>query len=374
MRWTIIKARDALFQPPEVLMIKVAIVGASGYAGCELVRLLSCHPNVMLTHLYVSEQSADAHKAISLVSGKLYGLCSLTLEPLSYAAAALLTSEDADVIFMATDHKVSHDLAPVFLENGIAVIDLSGAFRISDPQLFSQYYGFELGSAQQELLKERVYGLVDWVKFEHLQTARLISMPGCYPTASELALKPLMAAKLLDCSMPPVINAVSGVSGAGRKAKLSNSFCEVSLNAYGLFNHRHLIEIEEQVGTKVIFNPHLGNFKRGILATITARLKIGTTKEQVALAYERAYLKCNQNSSHEFNTLVRVKNDTVKLQDVQYTPFCDLSYQLEESSRVEQGPYIVISSAIDNVLKGAASQAVEAMNIHFGLPRSRSLL
>ena len=360
-------------------MIKVAIVGASGYAGCELVRLLSCHPNVVLTHLFVSEHSADAGEEIASVYGQLRGLCALRLEPLSYEATAGLTAEDADVIFMATEHQVSHDLAPVFLENDITVIDLSGAFRISDPKAFSKYYGFELGAKQQELLKERVYGLVDWVKFEHLQTARLISMPGCYPTASELALKPLMATKLLDTTMPPVINAISGVSGAGRKAKLSNSFCEVSLNAYGLFNHRHLVEIEEQVGTKVIFNPHLGDFKRGILATITARLKPGVSAEQVAQAYERAYLKCAQNSLHELNTLVRLKTGTVKLQDVQYTPFCDLSFNVEpeiESDDIatKVGPYIVISSAIDNVLKGAASQAVEAMNIHFGLPRSRSLL
>lgn len=370
-------------------MIKVAIVGASGYAGCELVRLLAKHQNVTLTHLYVSEKSEDANEAISALNGALRGVCALNLEPLSYEHASTLTNEDADVIFMATDHKVSHDLAPIFLDNGIVVIDLSGAFRISDLDAFSQYYGFEFGPKQKKLMQERVYALVDWIKAESLQTARLISMPGCYPTASQLALKPLAEQNLLDISMAPVINAVSGVSGAGRKAKLTNSFCEVSLNAYGIFNHRHLIEIEENVGCKVIFNPHLGDFKRGILATITARLKPGVTKEQVASAYEKAYPKCALNAKHDKSeiateslpTLVRVKSGTVKLQDVQNTPFCDISYALEPECRQDQdqsnssvGPYIVISSAIDNLLKGAASQAVEAMNIHFGLPRSRSLL
>lgn len=355
-------------------MIKVAIVGASGYAGGELVRLLSRHQDVHLTHLYVSENSADAGAAISELYGTVYGQCNLKLEPLSLQHASGVTAEDCDVIFLATDHKVSHDLAPIFLDNGIEVIDLSGAFRVSDLELFSQYYGFSFGEAQRELMSERVYGLVDWVKQEDLQKARLIAMPGCYPTASELALKPLTANGLLDLSMPPVINAVSGVSGAGRKAKLSNSFCEVSLNAYGLFTHRHLIEIEEYVGAKVIFNPHLGDFKRGILATITARLKAGVTDEQLNDAYCKAYPqahhahKAHSDLPWEEQSLVRFKpNCTIKLHDVQHLPYCDLSFKRD-------GDYIVVSSAIDNLLKGAASQAIEAMNLHFGLPRSRSLV
>lgn len=358
-------------------MIKVAIVGASGYAGGELVRLLSAHQDVCLTHLYVSANSADAGANIADIYGTVRGLCSLCLEPLSLETASGLTSEDCDVIFLATDHKVSHDLAPMLLENGIVVIDLSGAFRITDLDLFAKYYGFEFGKKQRELMAERVYGLVDWVKKEDLQRAMLISMPGCYPTASELALKPLMANGLLDTSMPPVINAVSGVSGAGRKAKLTNSFCEVSLNAYGLFTHRHLIEIEEYVGCKVIFNPHLGDFKRGILATITARLKDDVSDEALAAAYEKAYPQYqsavnNGNAAngvlpHENLSMVRVRQGTVKLHDVQNLPYCDISY-------VRDGNYIVISSAIDNLLKGAASQAIEAMNLHFGLPRARSLI
>lgn len=371
-------------------MINVAIVGSSGYSGAELVRLLSRHPDVVLTHLFVSENSADRMQPISALYGQLSGLCALPLEPLSIESAAALTAEDCDVIFLATDHRVSHDLAPVLIENGIVVIDLSGAFRIKDEDKFERFYGFALGAAQHELMAERVYGLVDWVKREDLQQAQLISMPGCYPTASQLALKPLCANAelgikgLLDEDMPPVINAVSGVSGAGRKAKLSNSFCEVSLNAYGLFSHRHLIEIEEQLGTKVIFNPHLGNFKRGILATITARLKPSVRAEDVQNAYLRAYPQALSQMQNEvlskalgqdadlkakstFNSLVRLKQGTVKLSDVQNTPFCDISF-------VVDGKYIVISSAIDNLLKGAASQAIEAMNLHFGLPRTRCLL
>lgn len=350
-------------------MINVAIVGASGYAGAEIVRLLSEHKDVTLTHLFVSEKSADANSYIRDLYGTLRSEIDLVLEPLSMERATALTSDDCDVIFLATEHQVSHDLAPIFIDNGICVIDLSGAFRISDLSVFEKYYGFGFGKAQKELMQERVYGLVDWVSAQDLQTARLISMPGCYPTVSELALKPLTYNNLLDTSMPPVINAVSGVSGAGRKAKLTNSFCEVSLNAYGLFKHRHLPEIEEQVGCDVIFNPHLGDFKRGILATITARLKPGVTDEDLAKAYNNAYKKgCHKGiGSETLETLVRLKSGTVRLQDVQNLPFCDISY-------VRDGDYIIISSAIDNLLKGAASQAIEAMNLHFGLPRARSLL
>lgn len=349
-------------------MIKVAIVGASGYAGAEIVRLLSAHKDIQLTHLFVSEKSADANVAIRDLYGTLRSEIDLVLEPLSMERALGLNTDDCDVIFLATEHQVSHDLAPIFIDNGICVIDLSGAFRISDLEVFEKYYGFSFGKVQKELMQERVYGLVDWVSDQDLQTARLISMPGCYPTASELALKPLTFNGLLDTSMPPVINAVSGVSGAGRKAKLTNSFCEVSLNAYGLFKHRHLPEIEEQVGCDVIFNPHLGDFKRGILATITARLKPNVTDEELAKAYAKAYKKNAPCCTvEELKTLVRLKSGTVRLQDVQNLPFCDISY-------VRDGDYIIISSAIDNLLKGAASQAIEAMNMHFGLPRSRGLL
>lgn len=352
-------------------MIKAAVVGASGYAGGELVRMLSMHKDVEITHLFVSANSADLGAPISSLYGFLQGITDMVLEPLDEERAIGLTDDDCDVIFLATDHKVSHDLAPILIDNGIVVIDLSGAFRITNLDDFAKYYGFTFGDKQRELMNERVYALVDHVKSEVIQQARLISMPGCYPTASELALKPLSDNGLLDETMPPVINAVSGVSGAGRKAKLTNSFCEVSLNAYGLFNHRHLIEIEEYVGTKVIFNPHLGDFKRGILATITARLKENVTDADLQNAYLKAYPAgghfLNGKRREELDSFVRIKKGTIKLHDVQHQPFCDISY-------TRDGQYIVISSAIDNLLKGASSQAIEAMNIHFGFPRARGIL
>lgn len=158
--------------------------------------------------------------------------------------------------------KVGHDLAPQFLEAGCVVFDLSGAFRVNDATFYEKYYGFT--HQYPELLEQAAYGLAEWCD-NKLKEANLIAVPGCYPTAAQLALKPLIDADLLDLNQWPVINATSGVSGAGRKAAISNSFCEVSLQPYGVFTHRHQPEIATHLGADVIFTPHLGNFPRGIL-------------------------------------------------------------------------------------------------------------
>lgn len=218
------------------------------------------------------------------------------------------------------------------VDAGVAVFDLSGAFRISNTDVFEKAYGF--AHEHKDLLKKAVYALAEYVDVKALQNTKMISLPGCYPTASQLALKPLIENGLLDLNYRPSINAVSGVSGAGRKAKLTNSFCEVSLNAYGVFTHRHQPEIAEHLGTEVIFTPHLGDFKRGIHATINAKLKDGVTPEQVAKAY----------SYYDNKPLVRVKKGMPKLQDVQYLPFCDIGYAMKDN-------YIVICSCIDNLLR-----------------------
>lgn len=329
--------------------LRAAIVGASGYAGTELLRLLLDHPEVKVTALYVSEQSVDAGKQIDEIDGRLCGRTDLKLQPLSDPEAA---AENIEIVFLATEHEVSARLAPVFLEKCVKVFDLSGAFRLADPKLYPKHYGFE--HAHPELLEDAVYALPEYVDEARLREANLISLPGCYPTASQLVLRPLIDAGLLDLSMPPVIDAVSGVSGAGRKAKLSNAFCEVSLSAYGIFTHRHRPEIEEHLGgVPVIFNPHLGAFKRGILATITAKLAPGADEEAIERVYERAY------TEHAF---VRVRQGLPKLDDVVNQPYCDIGFKVSDTG------YIVIVSAIDNLLKGAASQAVQAMNMRLELP------
>lgn len=279
-------------------MVKVAIVGASGYAGAELCRMVSQHDDLELTGLFVSENSADKGKKVSELYGTLEGRCDMTLTPLTGAKDIIGL---ADAVFLATDHKVSHDIAPALTDAGVAVFDLSGAFRLSDTDVFEKAYGF--AHEYKDLLKSAVYALGEFVDVKALQATKMISLPGCYPTASQLALRPLIDNDLLDLNYRPSINAVSGVSGAGRKAKLTNSFCEVSLNAYGVFTHRHQPEIAEHLGTEVIFTPHLGDFKRGIHATINAKLKDGVTNEQVAAAFNAAY---------ENKPLVRVKKGMPK--------------------------------------------------------------
>ena len=245
-------------------MLNVVIIGASGYAGAELALLVKKHPELNLKGLYVSAGSADANKPFSSLHPQCLGLVDLPVKPLDEAGMKEAKT-GTDLVCLATAHEVSMNLAPQFLDAGIPVFDLSGAFRVQQDGFYDKYYGFT--HDQPEWLSKAVYGLAEW-NAEQIQKTDLIAVAGCYPTASLLALKPLMAAGLVKAETTPIINAVSGVSGAGRKAALNTSFCEVSLNPYGVFTHRHQPEISHHLGNKVVFQPHLGNFVRGILATI----------------------------------------------------------------------------------------------------------
>ncbi|MGX8940206.1 N-acetyl-gamma-glutamyl-phosphate reductase [Symbiopectobacterium sp. Eva_TO] len=334
-------------------MLNTLIVGASGYTGAELALYLNRHPQMNLTALAVSAQSVDAGKRISDLHPQLKGIIDLPVQALTDAAEA---AKGIDVVFLATDHKVSHDLAPVFLAAGCVVFDLSGAFRVQDAEFYRRYYGFEHQHA--DWLAQAVYGLAEF-QAERVKQAQLIAVPGCYPTASQLALKPLVDAQLLNTDQWPVINAVSGVSGAGRKASLTSSFCEVSLQPYGVFNHRHQPEIATHLGIPVIFTPHLGNFARGILATITCRLKPGVSAQDVAEAYHNAY--------HD-KPLVRLYDKWVPaLKSVVGLPFCDIGFSAQDE-------HLIVVATEDNLLKGAAAQAVQCLNIRFGFPETQSLL
>lgn len=337
-------------------MLKTLIVGASGYTGAELAKMVAAHPHLTLTGLYVSANSLDAGKPLSDLHGQLKGIVDLPLQPLTNSK---LIATDADIVLLATAHQVSHDLAVGFLNAGCQVFDLSGAFRVKNTDFYEKYYGFSHQYSQW--LEHAVYGLAEW-NYAAIQQAQLIAVPGCYPTASQLALKPLLEAGLLDCSQWPVINAVSGVSGAGRKATMTNSFCEVSLQAYGLFHHRHQPEISAHLNCNVIFTPHLGNFKRGILATITAKLAPGITDEQVTAAMISAYTPVKDKHA------VRLLSQRpASLQHVVGTCFCDIGWQVD-------GQHIILTSAIDNLLKGASSQAMQCINIRNGFPQLTALV
>ena len=336
--------------------MKTCIVGASGYTGAELAKLIYKHPHFSLETLFVSENSQDANKSIADIHGQLGSQIHLPLIPLTPSLLDEIADE-YDLIFLATPHEASHDWMSKLLNKRAKIFDLSGAFRLQDTQVFAQYYGFE--HQQSDALSHAVYGLAEWYPAA-IANADFVAVPGCYPTASLIATKPLSFANLLDANHLPVINAVSGVSGAGRKAALSNSFCEVSLQAYGVLSHRHTPEISAYLGSEVIFTPHLGNFKRGILATTTCKLKYGVKPSQIEQAFMEAYAD---------KPLIRILNQPPKLDNVVNQPFCDLYWQYDANSG-----YVVISSAIDNLLKGAASQAIQCANLGFGFADSCGLV
>ncbi|MFC0322150.1 N-acetyl-gamma-glutamyl-phosphate reductase [Gallibacterium melopsittaci] len=327
-------------------MLKTLIIGASGYTGAELAKILTKHPNFELCGLYVSANSLDKDKPISEIYPQLKSLVELPLQPLPDDLNSL--AKTADCVFLATAHEVSHQLAPIFLANQCKVFDLSGAYRVNQAEFYTKYYGFE--HQYPDLLAKAVYGLAEWNEAK-IKQSDLIAVAGCYPTVSQLCLKPLIINDLLDEGQLPVINAVSGVSGAGRKASLTTSFCEVSLNPYGVFTHRHQPEIATHLGREVIFTPHLGNFKRGILATITAKLKAGITAEQVQAAFTQAY---------QDKPLVRLyEQGFPSIKAVEFTPYCDIAFAIKDQ-------HIIVVGAEDNLLKGAAAQAVQCANIRYG--------
>ncbi|KAA1152720.1 N-acetyl-gamma-glutamyl-phosphate reductase [Pseudoalteromonas sp. FUC4] len=332
--------------------MNVVIIGASGYSGAELASLVVKHPNLTLTGCYVSEGSLDKNKLLSDLYPEHLGLLDCPLLPLSESAFDDIQS-DADYVCLCTDHKVSVDLAPQFLAMGKKVFDLSGGYRLASNDDYVTYYGFE--HQHPELLNKAAYGLAEW-NHDAIANAKLIAVAGCYPTAALNALKPLKQAGLLS-SESIIINAVSGVTGAGRKASVGTHFCEVSLVPYGLFNHRHGPEIEQHLGHKVLFTPHLGNFPRGILETIYVQLKPGVTKENVASAYQVLASE----------PLIRLLGDKIpSIKGVAKQPFVDIGWQ-------QQGTQLIVMSAIDNLLKGAAGQALQCINISMNLDHTTGL-
>ncbi len=337
-------------------MQKVAIIGASGYAGAELVGLLSKHEQAEITHLVVSENSSSEGKLFSELHGRFQGVCDKSLEAFS-AAWFDENAENIDVAFFATPHEFSADWAKAFVDAGVKVFDLSGGFRLKDANDYPKYYGFE--HANTDALTTAKYGLAEW-EADNIASTNLVAVPGCYPTASLLCLKPLTSNGLVAENSLIVVNGISGVSGAGRSASLATNFNEVSLKAYNVLQHRHQPEISQEAEAEVIFNPHLAPYKRGLLATVTLQLKPEVSTEQVAQAFEQAYGD---------KPLVRLVNTWPEIGNVAHTPFADVHWKYDEQKQV-----IVVSCGIDNLLKGAASQAVQCFNISLGKASEYSLI
>lgn len=326
--------------------IPCAVFGASGYSGVELAWLLHNHPYFLLKHAYSSSAREEAEPLAGLYP-QVAGQLDIILQPWHPDLLPQL-AQHVRVVFLALPHEASAELAPVLIKAGLVVFDLSGAFRLRDPMQHQAAYGF----VQPDLGVDSIpYGLAEWTVIHGNES--LVAVPGCYPTVAALALKPLM--HLVQGT--PIINAVSGVSGAGRKAAAHTSFCEVSLAAYGVASHRHQPEISQSIGREAIFVPHLGPFKRGILATIYAPLQAGTTQQDVDLALQRAY---------RMQPLVRLRSTPPAINDVVGTAYCDIH-------AVVHNEHLIICAAIDNLLKGAAAQAVQLANMYFELPASTGL-
>jgi N-acetyl-gamma-glutamyl-phosphate reductase len=327
----------------------VGIIGASGYSGMELTRLLLAHPQV-------SVQFVTSDRWVGQSIGSKTGLSST----LAYVSneQGLNASDGCALVFLATPAETSLALVPSLRERGLKVVDLSGAFRLKDLSLYPQYYQFE--HTHPARVNEAVYGLPELFRGT-VRQANLVANPGCYATAAALACAPLLRAEVID-AQSLVINAASGVSGAGRKASEDYSFMEIDgdFRLYKPLTHQHIPEIEQTLGgTKVVFLPHLLPVKRGILSTAVARLKKRVSPQDVAHIFHSAYAS---------EPLVRVTAgaESVRLAEVVRTPWCVVGATANES-------HVVCTTAIDNLLKGAASQAVQNMNLMLGFDETSGL-
>lgn len=341
--------------------VRVAIVGASGYSGAELVSLLLSHPRVEIAGLFGSAKRDEKPQTLASIFSRFRGVADMPVRAGGHEAISDLRP---DAVFLATPHEASAELAPELLRRGIVVFDLSAAFRLRSAADYPAHYGFE--HRHPELLERAVYGLPELNRSRILR-ADLIAVPGCYPTSAILPLAPLVRAGAIarDSSgtpRRPVIDSTSGVSGAGRSLTLRNMFCEVSMQPYNVFRHRHTPEIGEHSGVPVVFTPHLGPYERGIVSTIHIELADGWSGARADQCLRDAY------ASEPF---IRFCPAGVwpAAADVERTNFCDIASASEDAQS-----HLIIVSAIDNLVKGAAGQAVQCMNIRFGFPESASLL
>ena len=344
--------------------LKVAVLGATGYSGLELTRILLRHPRVEKPVLLRRSAENGSTGDLADVFPALYGNGGYPLHPLSWPA---LKSQGVDLLFLATPHEVSRSLVPEAIAQGLRVVDLSGAWRLKQEQ-HRAIYNFEDPDATKAdaLTKKAIYGLPE-LNGGCISAAKLVANPGCYATSVILALAPLLKAGVVDRSRGIVSDSKSGVSGAGKEPTSKTHFVSVADNvsAYSVFNHRHMGEIVEQLGLgdqELIFTPHLLPIPRGILSTIYVHLD----REMRPLEVESCF-----RDFYAGKRWVRVFG-TPKLPQVQFslnTNYCDLGFCLAEDGR-----RLVLISCLDNLLKGAAGQAVENMDLMYGWGEDEGLL
>jgi N-acetyl-gamma-glutamyl-phosphate reductase len=334
-----------------VAKARVAVAGATGYTGQELLRLLGRHPAVAITAAMSSGSAGAAARPLPALTRLWAG----RLEPLAPETLA----RDADVVFLALPDAAAAELGASLVDAGVRVIDLSGSFRLRDAAARARWY-----PETRRMPDGVAYGLTERAR-SAVAGARLVANPGCYPTATLLALAPLLEAGLVSAASDIIVDAKSGVSGAGKTPTERTHFseCHGSVSAYGVFNHRHGAEIEQGAGARgrdVVFTPHLVPLDRGLMATIYLRVAPGTKEAAVGRVLEDAY------AGAIFIRLVGAALPAIK--HVVHTNFCDIGWRVDASGRV------VLVSVIDNLLKGASGQAVQNMNVMLGLDETTGLL
>jgi N-acetyl-gamma-glutamyl-phosphate reductase len=321
--------------------VRVGVAGATGYAGLELLRRLARHPHADVRFAMAS--SASESKRLPALTR----IWDAPVEPLDVEKLA----DGTEAVFLALPDALAAELAPALADRGTRVFDLSGAFRLRDVDLRQRWYPHTPATVPA------VYGLTERRRAE-LAEAKLIACPGCYPTAAVLSLQPLVAAGLLEPGI--VIDAKSGISGAGKTPTERTHFseCYGSISAYGVFAHRHAAEIEQELGTAVTFVPHLVPLDRGIFETIYARLRPGVGAAEVEAALTSAYAA---------SPFVRLTGaDLPEIKHVAHTNFCDIGWRVKDAQ-------LVMVVCIDNLVKGAAGQAIQNFNVVFGFDEATAL-
>jgi N-acetyl-gamma-glutamyl-phosphate reductase len=341
---------------------RVAVVGATGYAGFELARLLLRHPNIEKPTFFLREGHANI-RCLTELFPQLRGLGDAPCRPLSVNAIA---SSGAEVVFLSTPHEASLELAPELLaaNPALRIVDLSGAFRFHDADTFKKWY--KLPAPDAKTLAESVYGLPE-LYADTLPKARVVGNPGCYPTSVILGLRPLVEAGWIDMRRGIVCDCKSGATGAGKEPRRDTQFVGVNENfrAYGLFTHRHTPEVSEHLGLAsedFVFTTHLLPVDRGILSTLYGWLVSSRKLEEIEALYRKFYTG---------RPMVRIMRtgSLPELQYVTHTNFCDIGFALDPS-----GQRLVIVSCLDNLGKGAAGQAVQNLNGMRGYPETAGLL
>ncbi len=339
--------------------VRAIVAGATGYSGRELIRMLSGHPGIDLVGAFASRQAEAA--PVDEIHPQLRGGVDLDCLPYDEETIAALKP---DLIFLATPNEFSHEAVPDLLETGSVVVDLSGAFRLKDPSLYPKYYGFE--HTRPDLLDRAVFGLTEFSR-ESLQGVGLIANPGCYPTSIIVPVAPLIKNGLLMTGQPIICDSKSGVTGAGKQPTSATHFVEVSesFKSYNLFRHRHTPEIAQGLGNssgELIFTPHLLPINRGILTTTYIGLRDGVSREDIHAVWRETFADAPFVRIFDGSQMPEIKF-------VANSPYCDIGCAVDEAT----GRAIIVST-IDNLLKGASSQALQNANLALGFEEQAGIL